>query len=185
MENDIYFKDRNNNEYTKYTKEEIRDKVDPFRPETFIPFLKDMNYPYFENEWGNILSKSYKSIGGTKTVIGKYISKMRLCSYKNFTFKDSQYHKELQEFSLKAYGLYFDEERRLVTVIDNEDLLPIWNYKENKLEYKELRDEIHKILFDFFLREMRYNKDKKFDFEFMEFRIDEILRLIRRQGGTV
>lgn len=57
--------------------------------------------------------------------------------------------------------------------------------KENKLEYKELRDEIHKILFDFFLREMRYNKDNKFDFEFMEFRTDEILRLIRRQGGTV
>lgn len=169
MENDIYFKDRNNNEYTKYTKEEIRDKVDPFRPETFIPFLKDMNYPYFENEWGNILSKSYKSIGGTKTVIGRYISKMRLCSYKNFTFKDSQYHKELQEFSLEAYGLYFDEERRLVTIIDNEDLLPIWNYKKltNK-DYKKiillLLDELewhHSGIKDFYLRgiKSKYNID--------------------------
>ena len=130
MENNIYFKDRNNNDYTKYTKEEIRDIVNPFKPETFIPILKDMNYPYFENEWGHILSKSYKSVGGTRTVIGRYISKMRLISYKNFTFEDSQYHKELQEFSLKPYGLSFDEEGRLATIFDNEDLLPIWNYKK-------------------------------------------------------
>ena len=113
MENNIYFKDRNNNDYTKYTKEEIRDMIDPFKPKTFIPILKDMNYPYFESEWGNTLSKSYKSFGGTKTVIGRYISKMQLHGYKNFTFKDSQYHKELQEFSLKTYGLSFDEKKTI------------------------------------------------------------------------
>ena len=55
MENNIYFKDRNDNDYTKYTKEEIRNIVNPFKPKTFISFLKDMNYPYFENEWGNIM----------------------------------------------------------------------------------------------------------------------------------
>lgn len=56
--------------------------------------------------------------------------------------------------------------------------------KKDKLEYKELRDEIHKILFDFFDWEMKCNEDKEFDFEFMEFRTDEILRLIQNQGGT-
>ena len=56
--------------------------------------------------------------------------------------------------------------------------------KENKLDYKELREEIHKILFDFFDWEMKCSKDKEFDFEFMEFRTDEILKLIQRQGGT-
>lgn len=40
MENNIYFKDRQNNDYTKYTKEEIRDIVNPFRPETFITIKK-------------------------------------------------------------------------------------------------------------------------------------------------
>ena len=54
-----------------------------------------------------------------------------------------------------------------------------------KLEYKELRDEIHKILFDFFEWETKCAKDKEFDFEFMEFRTDDILKLIRRQGGIV
>lgn len=169
MENNIYFKDRNNNDYTKYTKEEIRDKVDPFRPETFIPFLKDMNYPYFEDEWGNTLSKSYKSVGGTRTVIGRYISKMRLCGYKNFTFKDSQYHKELQEFSLEAYGLSFDEKGRLATIFDNKDLLPIWNYKKpSEKDYKEiilfLLDELeghHSGMKDFYLHGIKnkYNID--------------------------
>ena len=76
MQNNIYFKDRNNNDYTKYTKEEIRNIINPFKPETFIPILKDMNYPYFEREWGNILSQSYKIFEGTKTVIGRYIAKI-------------------------------------------------------------------------------------------------------------
>ena len=168
MENNIYFKDRNNNDYTKYTKEEIRDKVDPFKPETFIPILKDMNYPYFEKEWGNTLSKS---VGGIKTVIGRYIAKMRLSGYKNFTFEDSQYHKELQEFSLEAYGLSFsfDEKGRLISVIDNKDLLPNWNYKKpSEKDYKEiilfLLDELewhHSGIKDFYLHSIKskYNVD--------------------------
>lgn len=57
--------------------------------------------------------------------------------------------------------------------------------KENKLEYKELRDEIHRILFDFFDWEIECNKDGEFDFEFMEFRTDEILKLIQQQGGYI
>ena len=57
--------------------------------------------------------------------------------------------------------------------------------EKNKLEYKELRDEIHKILFDFFEWETKCSKNKEFDFEFMEFRTDEILNLIQRQGGTI
>ena len=166
MENNIYFKDRNNNDYTKYTKEEIRDMIDPFKPETFIPILKDLNYPYFESEWGDILSNSF---GGTKTVIGRYIAKMRLNGYKYFTFEDSQYHKELQEVSLKTYGLSFDEKEQFISIIDNKDLLPIWNYKKpSEKDYKEiilfLLDELewhHSGIKDFYLQaiENKYNID--------------------------
>lgn len=169
MENNIYFKDRNNNEYTKYTKEEIRYKVNPFRPETFVPFLKDMNYPYFESEWGRTLSNSYKNFGGIKAVIGRYIAKMRLNDYKNFTFEDSKYHKELQEFSLEAYGLSFDEEGRLIGIFNNKELLPIWNHKKPiDKDYKELilflLDELewhHSGIKDFYLRAIKnkYNID--------------------------
>ena len=57
--------------------------------------------------------------------------------------------------------------------------------EKNKLEYKELRDEIHRILCDFFEWEIKCAKNQEFDFEFMEFRTDEILNLIRCQGGTI
>ena len=58
---------------------------------------------------------------------------------------------------------------------------------QNKLppyNYINLRTVIHDILYDFFEREMECSKDKEFDFEFMEAQTDEILRLIKRQGGT-
>ena len=94
---------------------------------------------------------------------------MQLKGYKIFTFKDSQYHKELQEFSLQAYGLSFDEERRLVTIFDNKELLSIWNYKKPiDKDYKEiilfLLDELeneHMGMKDFYIQEIqnKYNID--------------------------
>jgi len=54
---------------------------------------------------------------------------------------------------------------------------------ERKLNYKETREEIHRILFDFFDRELECSEDNEFDFEFMEFRTDDILKLIQNQGG--
>lgn len=55
---------------------------------------------------------------------------------------------------------------------------------EHKLNYIETREAIHKILFDFFDRELECSKDNEFDFEFMEFKTDDILRLIQNQGGS-
>lgn len=55
---------------------------------------------------------------------------------------------------------------------------------EHKLNYKETREKIHEILFNFFDRELECSKDNEFDFEFMEFRTDDILKLIQNQGGN-
>ena len=55
---------------------------------------------------------------------------------------------------------------------------------EHKLNYKETREKIHEILFNFFDRELGCSKDNEFDFEFMEFRTDDILKLIQNQGGN-
>lgn len=56
---------------------------------------------------------------------------------------------------------------------------------QNKFEYKELREKIHEILFNFFDWELKCSKDNEFDFEFLEFRTDEILTLIQQQGGSI
>ena len=55
---------------------------------------------------------------------------------------------------------------------------------DNKLSYTQLREEIHRILADFLDYELTMHDAGEFDFEYMEFRTDDILRLIKRQGGT-
>lgn len=54
-----------------------------------------------------------------------------------------------------------------------------------KLDYGELREEIHKILCDFLSYEHPLQNNGEFDCEFLEFRTDDILKLIKRQGGTI
>ncbi len=57
MQNEnLYFKDRKGKLYTKQTKNEIKESINPIMPETFIYILKDMDYPYFEDEWGAVLA---------------------------------------------------------------------------------------------------------------------------------
>ena len=53
--------------------------------------------------------------------------------------------------------------------------------QNTKLDYCELRDKIHNILQGFLQYEINAGE---FDFEYLEFRTDEILHLIKRQGGT-
>ena len=58
------------------------------------------------------------------------------------------------------------------------------NNKLEALSYGELRKEIHKVLCDFLKYEHPLQNDGEFDFEYLEYRTDDILRIIRRQGGT-
>ena len=55
---------------------------------------------------------------------------------------------------------------------------------DKKLNYSELRKEIHRILCDFLEFESPVKNGGEFDFEYLEFRTDEILGLIEKQGGT-
>ena len=55
--NNIYYKARDNTLYTKYTKQEIYNFINPYDKSTFLFLLKDMDYPFIEREW-NILLKT-------------------------------------------------------------------------------------------------------------------------------
>lgn len=56
---------------------------------------------------------------------------------------------------------------------------------DKPLEYRELREEIHVILSDFFNYEYKLQRNNEFDWEFLEYRTDDILQLIKHQGGQV
>lgn len=55
----------------------------------------------------------------------------------------------------------------------------------NKMSYAKLREKVHIIFYDLLDREFECAKGHEFDNEFLEAQIDEVLRLIRQQGGEV
>ena len=56
--------------------------------------------------------------------------------------------------------------------------------QNTKLDYCELRDKIHNILEDFLQHEIEMHNAGEFDFEYMECCTDDILHLIKGQGGS-
>ena len=82
-----YFIQRDNTFYTKMTKDEIRASVDMTDPASFLPILKDMNYPYWEDLWMKILEK----YGPKSNVMGRYTCLMRLKGYQGYTWADNPF----------------------------------------------------------------------------------------------
>ena len=71
--------------------------VDNFVPESFLWILEEMDVPYIPEEWNILRDKAYaknpQKMNGM-SVIGKYLSKMRLKQWKKYSWKDSQYLQE-------------------------------------------------------------------------------------------
>ena len=82
------YKKRNGNIYP-YFKENIKKQINPFDSNTFINILKEMDYPFIQEEWDMLIKQCLKKKGLLNTILGKYISLMQTKSFKNFTFKDS------------------------------------------------------------------------------------------------
>lgn len=79
----IYYKKRNNELYTELTKKEILNKIDINNPNTFLPYLKILDYPFIEDIWR-------RSVEYEKNFnFSKYVARMRLAAFRNFSYKDS------------------------------------------------------------------------------------------------
>ena len=83
--------------------------VDNFDPETYLWILEKMDVPYIPQEWNTMLEAAYakdpKKINGM-SILGKYLAKMRLKQFKQFTWADSeklqQERQEQDEIKLEA-----------------------------------------------------------------------------------
>lgn len=85
MNKEKYFKQRDGSYYTKFTKEQLYNKIDPCNIITFLPFLEEMDYPFFSEEWQRCLK-----MGKMKNnCLGRYIALMNLRGYRGYTFKDT------------------------------------------------------------------------------------------------
>lgn len=83
--NNQYYKRQNNSYYLEYSKEEIKKMIDIYDESTFLPFLKELDYPYIQKRWERMRNRWNNS-----SVFGRYIALMRLASYRVFTWSDSQ-----------------------------------------------------------------------------------------------
>lgn len=78
--------------------------IDNFDPETFLWILKDMDLPYIPEEWNVLRDKAFAknpNLTGM-SVFGKYLSKMKLKQFKEYTWEDSERIQALNEEKKKV-----------------------------------------------------------------------------------
>lgn len=66
--------------------------VDNWDPETFKPILQEIDIPYVKDEWDKVLEKyrdNPEKMTGM-TVLGRYISKMKLKQWKDYRWADTE-----------------------------------------------------------------------------------------------
>lgn len=84
--------------------------VDNFDPETYLWILQECDVPYIPNKWNDTLAKWGKDkskLTGT-TIIGRYLSAIKLKPYDKFRWKDNEYIQQLEaekiETAMKRQG---------------------------------------------------------------------------------
>ena len=86
-----YFVLKDGSHFLQFTKEEIYEQIDNSKPETFLPFLEMMDYPYIEYEWQKMVDRF-----PDRPILGRYLSLMRLRGFRDFTYADSDLLNEVR-----------------------------------------------------------------------------------------
>ena len=76
--------------------------VDNFNPDTFTWILKEIDVPYIPGEWNTLRDKAFEKAPNKMnglSVIGKYLSKMKLVQYKKYHWADTD--KAVEEWNEK------------------------------------------------------------------------------------
>lgn len=118
----------------KMCKQCLTAHIDNFDESTFLWVLQIMDVPYVPIEWNVIRDKAFAKdpykMNGT-SVVGKYLAKMRLKQWKNYTYKDSQ---QLQIESSDKEKKKKEEQKEYEKDLKNQ----LQNGKITQAEYKTL-----------------------------------------------
>lgn len=82
--------------------------VNIFRPETVLHLFEELDYPFIEEKWMQVVEK-YADKESATAVVGRYISAMHMVQYKDYRWSDSdaineKYRKEkIQKMVAKNY----------------------------------------------------------------------------------
>lgn len=109
-------------------KKMITMNVDNWNPQTFLPILQECDVPYIPKIWNNKLAaygKDRSKVSGL-TIIGRYLSTMKIKPNDKWRWKDTQYLQELEdhatEEAMKRQG--FDAQEIDKVVRENRKTVP-------------------------------------------------------------
>lgn len=71
--------------------------VDNWNPDTYLWILQECDVPYIPDEWNKLMmtyAKDKSRVTGT-TILGRYLSKMKLKQFKNYRWKDTEFLQEM------------------------------------------------------------------------------------------
>ena len=71
--------------------------VDNFNPETYLWILQECDVPYIPDEWNKLMAtyaKDKSKLTGL-TILGRYLSKMKLKQFRDYRWKDTEFLQEL------------------------------------------------------------------------------------------
>ena len=96
--------------YLDQCKKCISMHVDNWNPDTFLWILQEADAPWIPDEWNKLMAKyamDPSKVTGM-TILGRYLSKMRLKQHKDYRWKDTKFLQELAnakvEQAMKAQG---------------------------------------------------------------------------------
>lgn len=100
-------------------------RVDNWDPETYLWILQECDVPYIPEEWNKLMlsyAKDPSKVTGT-TIIGRYLSKMKLAQFKQYRWQDSKFLQDMAnkktEETMKRQGYSATE---IATVLAGQQL---------------------------------------------------------------
>ena len=104
----------------KYCKACLTMHIDNFDPSTFLYIIEDMDVPWLPWEWNNLRDKAYaknpQKMNGM-SVIGKYLSKMKLKQFKDKHWADSE---KMQEQHERLVGIQEEQDRQYAAQVQQQ-----------------------------------------------------------------
>lgn len=64
--------------------------IDIYDYKSIIPLLQELNFPYIKEQLATIYQRWWDKDPSCRRTISQYISKMKLMSFRDFTFEDSE-----------------------------------------------------------------------------------------------
>ena len=77
--------------------------VDNWNPDTFLWILQEIDVPYIPEEWNKLMAtyaKDRSKLTGL-SIIGRYLSKMKLKQFKDYRWKDNEFLQELNNSKIE------------------------------------------------------------------------------------